>query len=105
MLSLVKQAAEHPDVSLVSLDWLHESIRARSKVDEKSYIMTESDPTMTGKDGDKGKKRTCDGSIKKESSENDEANVLSAAKKQKDDQKTNSMVLTIPLDEGCSLAS
>ncbi|MCJ1433535.1 hypothetical protein MMC27_002898 [Xylographa pallens] len=43
----VKQAAEYPDIKLVNLDWLLESIETQSKVDEHSYLMTKSDFTGT----------------------------------------------------------
>ncbi|MCJ1379278.1 hypothetical protein MMC17_002379 [Xylographa soralifera] len=46
----VKQAAEYPDIKIVSLDWLLESIKAQSKVDEESYLVAKSDTTMTKSD-------------------------------------------------------
>ncbi|MCJ1389085.1 hypothetical protein MMC18_001939 [Xylographa bjoerkii] len=100
----VKQATQYPDIKLVSLDWLLESIKAQSKVDEKSYLMTKSDAIVTTKNEDKSKKRTRYESIKEELSEADEADALPAAKKQKHDQKAKSKVPNIPVDEGCSLA-
>ncbi|MCJ1286489.1 hypothetical protein MMC26_005835 [Xylographa opegraphella] len=46
----VKQAAEHPDIKVVNLDWLLECIETRSMVDEGSYLMMKLGSTVAKAD-------------------------------------------------------
>ena len=99
----VKRSADFPDIEIVGLDWLLETIQTKKKVDEKPYKMGKSDSTVaaTAKGNDKGKKRSHNGKIKSEAPESDEEEQAPLAKKQKDAQIAKSRAIQIPVDEGC----
>ena len=78
--------------------------KSDSTVMKSDSAAAKPDSAATTKNNDKGKKRTREESIKEEHSDVDKADAPPATKKQKDGLKAKAKSLTIPVDEGCSLA-
>ena len=121
----VKQAAEFPDIKIVGLDWISDSLEAKEVVDEAKYLMNQTnssvikdeddakeeadvkheDDTKDEGSGNK-KKRSRNEKVKMSSPESDEDKKPPVKKQKgtsKDVQKVKSSTVNIPVDEGCTL--
>lgn len=108
----VAQAGTLPDIKIVNLDWLLDSVNGGKLLDEAQYLFTSRsiDKSVTKSQSNSGKKRaradTPDNHDAGNAASPDiEENQQPPVKRQKDGQKAKSgSALNVPVDEGCNLA-
>ncbi|KAL2356801.1 poly polymerase catalytic domain-containing protein [Cryomyces antarcticus] len=123
----VKQARDHPQLHVVGVEWLEQSIKNSTREDENDHRMIPG--AGSAADRPASKKRGRDGKTKDEpQSDQNDSGELAAAKKQKatvkkeeddeedegakvlakrfeDGQKATTAAPNVPIDEGCPLQS
>jgi len=112
VVTAVAQAQKLPDIKIVSLDWLLESVNEGMVLDEAQYSFTNhtTDKSAPNSQLATGKKR-----VRAATPEENDTQQITArypeedeeppVKRQKDGQKAkSSSALTVPVDEGCNLA-
>ncbi|KAK5200663.1 hypothetical protein LTR16_005338, partial [Cryomyces antarcticus] len=121
----VKQARDHPQLHVVGVEWLEQSIKNSTREDENDHRMIPG--AGSAADRPASKKRGRDGKTKDEpQSDQNDSGELAAAKKQKatvkkeeddeedegakvlakrfeDGQKATTAAPNVPIDEGCPL--
>ena len=117
---IVKQASDLSNVSIVSIEWLCDSVKQKKNLDVQPYLMTESidmSQTTVTHAQQKGTKRSRNGKNKMDQNDDDDvksnASIKSededdqddhVAKKQRDGQKVKMKSLHIPVDGPCGLS-
>lgn len=112
VVTAVAQAQKFPDIKIVSLDWVLESVNECMALYEGPYSFTNhtTDKSAPNSQPATGKKR-----VRAATPEENDTQQITApdpkedeeppVKRQKDGQKAKSdSALTVPVDEGCSLA-
>lgn len=108
----VVQANAIPNIMIVSLNWLLDSVEERKLMDGAEYPLTgkTEDKSTTKSQTNGGKKRartktSDDDDAEEEASATTEKDEKPPVKRQRDGQKAKSgSALHVPVDEGCNLA-
>ena len=104
----VAQAQKFPDVKIISLDWLLESVNEGKLLDEAQYSFTDKSKNTSAPNTQPamGKKRARAATPDEDDTQQNaplDVNVP-PVKRQKDGQKAKSgSALVVPVDEGCNL--